>query len=90
MGLGNILMDIVGYKYATPMGVGISRRVRRRQPRSHDSAEHARNPFAHGWTNLCPTWDMNMSMPEAALRRGFSGAPTLGERGCPRSRVRIV
>ena len=30
-GLGNILMDIVGYKHATPMGFGISRRVRRRR-----------------------------------------------------------
>ena len=29
-GLGNILMDIFGYKHATPTGFGISRRVRRR------------------------------------------------------------
>src|SRR5450759_3378304 len=28
--LGNILMDIFGYKHATPTGFGISRRVRRR------------------------------------------------------------
>src|ERR1035437_3496974 len=29
-GLRNILMDIFGYKHATPTGFGISRRVRRR------------------------------------------------------------
>ena len=27
-GLGNILMDIVGYRHVTPTGFGISRRVR--------------------------------------------------------------
>ncbi len=31
MRLGNILMDIVGYKHATPTGFGISRRARRRR-----------------------------------------------------------
>ena len=41
-GLGNILMDIVGYKHVTPMGFGISRRVRCRPTTDHEDQQ---SPF---------------------------------------------
>jgi hypothetical protein len=38
-GLGNILMDIVGYKHVTPMGFEISRYVRRRPTTDHEDQQ---------------------------------------------------
>jgi hypothetical protein len=54
MGLGNILMDIVGYKHATPTGFGISRRVRRKMPLLHHAIHTGRSDCAWVCDHLAP------------------------------------